>query len=139
MNSKIGNSWVAGSVFVFNEFNQVLLLKRSETDMWQPGKWCLPGGKIEAGETIIEGAIRETLEETGLSIVEYNLDYVGSIKKNRVHFFYTTEFTGKISLSFEHDDYKWNNLAKINADEMVPGFMEMLNKTLEVMGNAERY
>ncbi len=32
------------------------------------GTWAQPGGFLEADETVIQGAIRETLEETGLSI-----------------------------------------------------------------------
>ena len=30
--------------------------------------WSLPGGAIEPGETAEEGAVRETLEETGYSV-----------------------------------------------------------------------
>lgn len=29
------------------------------------GRFCFPGGKLEFGETLKEGSIRETLEETG--------------------------------------------------------------------------
>lgn len=32
------------------------------------GTWAQPGGFLEADETVIQGAIRETLEETGLTI-----------------------------------------------------------------------
>jgi ADP-ribose pyrophosphatase YjhB (NUDIX family) len=35
------------------------------------GTWAQPGGFLEADETVIQGAVRETLEETGL-IVEPN-------------------------------------------------------------------
>ena len=30
--------------------------------------WCLPGGKVDPCETFIQGAIRETKEETGIKI-----------------------------------------------------------------------
>ena len=33
------------------------------------GKWDMPAGKLEDGETIIETAIRETKEETNLDVV----------------------------------------------------------------------
>lgn len=33
------------------------------------GTWAQPGGFLEADETAIQGAIRETLEETGLEVV----------------------------------------------------------------------
>jgi ADP-ribose pyrophosphatase YjhB (NUDIX family) len=32
------------------------------------GTWAQPGGFLEADETVIQGAVRETLEETGLEI-----------------------------------------------------------------------
>ncbi|NQU08618.1 MAG: NUDIX domain-containing protein, partial [Candidatus Abyssubacteria bacterium] len=34
---------------------------------WQ-GKWICPGGKLEPGETLAEGAVREVREETHLEI-----------------------------------------------------------------------
>ncbi len=45
----------AGSAFLFE--------KRSETLNRQPGEICFPGGRLEAGETPLEAAIRETIEE----------------------------------------------------------------------------
>lgn len=33
-----------------------------------PGKWCLFGGHLDPGETILEAAIREMEEETGLIV-----------------------------------------------------------------------
>ena len=32
------------------------------------GLWCFPGGSLELGETLVECAVRETLEETGLQL-----------------------------------------------------------------------
>lgn len=55
----------AGIVIVCN--NNILLLKRTG-DADHVGEWCLPGGKIEDGETPIAAAIRETCEECGIEV-----------------------------------------------------------------------
>lgn len=49
-----------------NEEGEILLLQRSYNDDFEPGKWCLPGGKIEPGEVPEYAAARELLEETNL-------------------------------------------------------------------------
>ena len=33
------------------------------------GLWSLPGGRLEAGETLYEAVVREVMEETGLEVV----------------------------------------------------------------------
>lgn len=38
--------------------------------IYEPDSWCLPGGKQEYGETVLQGAIRETKEETNLDIAD---------------------------------------------------------------------
>lgn len=49
-----------------NEAGEVLLIRRGI----EPGRglWAQPGGFMEIDETVHEGAIRETLEETGLIV-----------------------------------------------------------------------
>jgi mutator protein MutT len=49
----------AGGGIVFNAKNQLLIMKRL-------GKWDLPKGKIDPGETNEEGALREVEEECGI-------------------------------------------------------------------------
>lgn len=46
--------------------NRILMQKRS-FGMFK-GQWCLVGGKVDKGETIIHAAIRETKEESGLDV-----------------------------------------------------------------------
>ncbi len=54
---------IAGGGIVFNEKDELLLIFRR-------GKWDLPKGKIELHETILKGAIREVVEETGVQILQ---------------------------------------------------------------------
>ena len=49
------------------------------------GKWTIPAGFLEIGETVEEGAIRETYEETGAKVETlkpyalYNLSFIGQV------------------------------------------------------------
>ncbi len=46
---------------VFDEDGRLLLIQRADN-----GKWALPGGALEVGETAAAGAMREAYEETGV-------------------------------------------------------------------------
>ena len=54
----------AASVCVFRG-RQVLLVQRANA--LGRGLWSLPGGKVEAGESATEAAVRELLEETNIT------------------------------------------------------------------------
>jgi len=45
---------------------RVLLIKRGKAPLL--GEWSIPGGMLELGETLRQGAEREALEETGLVV-----------------------------------------------------------------------
>jgi len=50
----------------------VILVEKSKPD-WQRGRLNLPGGKVEPGETPLQCANRELLEETGISACDSKL------------------------------------------------------------------
>ena len=52
------------SATIFDATRQKILLTRRSDN----GRWCLPGGRMESGESVVETCIRETLEETGLEV-----------------------------------------------------------------------
>ena len=48
---------------VFDETGRVLLTQRRDLSFW-----CLPGGRVDPGETPMEAVVREVAEETGLCV-----------------------------------------------------------------------
>ena len=56
---------VTVGIMIVSDDNR-LLFARSDRK-WH-GKWTLPGGKVDAGETLIQAAVREVKEETNLEI-----------------------------------------------------------------------
>jgi 8-oxo-dGTP pyrophosphatase MutT (NUDIX family) len=54
----------AGAVVVHEPSGEVLLIHHRKED-----RWCLPKGHVEPGESVLEGARREVVEETGLDTV----------------------------------------------------------------------
>ncbi len=45
---------------------KVLLIRRGKEPL--RGRWLVPGGTVEIGETLEEALVREVLEETGLTV-----------------------------------------------------------------------
>lgn len=57
---RLGRLAVGCSATIFDETRQkVFLTRRSDN-----GKWCLPGGQMEPGESAVEACQREVAEET---------------------------------------------------------------------------
>ncbi len=58
--------------------NEILLLQRNP-EKANGSKWGVPAGKMDKGESVIETAIREIYEETGIRLIENNLKPVKSV------------------------------------------------------------
>ena len=109
---------VAG-VLPYNDKNQILLCKRSIEP--REGYWTLPAGFLENGETIEQGAIRETLEEAKLKVKDSKLFTVISVPHiDQVYTFFTAKIinddfgptaeSSEVKL-FNYEDIPWKELA----------------------------
>lgn len=76
---------VVGTLPVWQD--KVLLCRRNIEP--QRGLWTLPAGFMELGETTIEGALRETVEEAGARVeLEGLFTLINVVRVGQVHFFY---------------------------------------------------
>lgn len=99
----------AGVMLIFNEEGYVLGVSRRDDRT----KFGLPGGKVEEGETIKEGAVRETREETTLEVTSCIEIYKREEPASRPggepfesYCFYAQTWEG-IPKSSEEGDVKW--------------------------------
>ena len=91
-----------------------LLVVRRVADDFLGGLYELPGGGVDDGETIAQGAVRELLEETGLSVTEIvsefaGFDYATKTKPRVRQINYKVLVApGEVVLEpTEHDEYRW--------------------------------
>jgi 8-oxo-dGTP pyrophosphatase MutT (NUDIX family) len=99
---------VRAAIVVLRSEGRVLLLQRHPFDRAYPdpsgqGLWCLPGGKIDPGETPEQAATRELYEETGIQADLEFLPPVGDIARFRGE----VPNCGDVVLSSEHKDFRW--------------------------------
>lgn len=80
------------AVVIFNEKNELLLIQEAKKSC--AGKWYIPAGRMEKGENIVEAAMREVLEETGLHIKITTLLAVESASGSWFRFVLTGNITG---------------------------------------------
>ena len=62
------------AAIIINSDDEILMQRRTDND-----KWGLPGGCQELGETFEKTVIREVFEETGLIIIEENLELIAAV------------------------------------------------------------
>ena len=56
---------------IIEKDNKILMVKEAKKKCY--GKWNIPAGHLENGETVFEGAIREVFEETGCKVKLKNM------------------------------------------------------------------
>jgi len=80
------NEYTIGvQLIIFNQNNEILITKRSNNKMVLPGKWECNGGAIEAGETPVEGLVREIKEELGINVDINKIIFLKTVIKDDKH------------------------------------------------------
>lgn len=116
----------SAKIVILDADNKALLLRRSHTHPSDGLMPDIPGGTIEHHETIEEGMLRELEEEAGLVLTKDDLtllfsltvDNIPGVSINRL--LYATRLTSKkptITLSWEHHDYAWVEIAELKGLE----------------------
>jgi len=129
----------AAGGLVLNTNNEVLMIHRL-------GKWDLPKGKLEVGETKKNGAIREVEEECGIS----NLQIIKKLKSSyhiypyknnwalKTSYWYLMKYEGnemlKPQLEENIKEALWIDMDNFDSDEMetYPAILKVLHQSLFV-------
>jgi ADP-ribose pyrophosphatase YjhB (NUDIX family) len=113
---------------------QILLTRRSISPA--KGRWTFPGGFVDFGERTRDAAVRETWEETGLTVDIAGLVGVYSYGDSPVIIVYRAAVTGgTLSTSSESDAVEWVKPADIPWPELAfPSTREALTEFLAFRG-----
>ena len=119
---------VVGTIPVWGD--KVLLCKRNIEPRF--GKWTLPAGFMEMGETTAQGAARETDEEAGAQFEMQELfSLVNVARVGQVHLFYRAQLTSdhfqpgietQEAMLFSEADIPWDELAFRTVKETLERF-----------------
>lgn len=119
---------VVGTIPVWGD--KVLLCKRNIEP--RKGRWSLPAGFMELGETTAEGAARETVEEAGAQFEMQTLfSLINVARVGQVHLFYratllSPEFAPgtetQEAMLFDEADIPWDEIAFRTVKETLEHF-----------------
>jgi len=136
--SKEGKVRLGCSAAIFDEQGRILLTRRADN-----GQWCLPGGRMESGESVAEACEREVVEETGLTVRVTRLVGVYSHPDqlviypdgNKAHIvalhFEAEVIGGELGLSDETTEYGYFTLQELEGFEFIGRHKERILDTLE--------
>ena len=111
-------------VLLYNDKGEICVVKSEKYGYFQ-----LPGGGVEKGESIIEAAIRETKEETGLNIHSLKCSgevlFVNDDYQEMMYVYEIEDFDGD-EITCDEGDLKWIPIKEIYNYPMWEGDKEFL-------------
>lgn len=109
--------------------NRLLLIRRATAP--EIGRWSLPGGRVEHGETMAEAVVREVREETGLDVVcDRSIGWVERIGPAGhfviVDFAVVVMGTGAPHADSDAAAVAWVPLGELHEVDLVDGLLDFL-------------
>ena len=127
-----------GASVIVQNGDKVLLIKRGKEPYL--GKWSLPGGAQEIGETLIQAAHRELKEETGIIAKELEflrvVDRITYSDSSEITHHYVLamylvkEYSGVPNARDDAVDIGWYSIDCLNSLETTPEIPEILAELL---------
>jgi 8-oxo-dGTP pyrophosphatase MutT (NUDIX family) len=113
----------------------VLILRRSEKVGTYKCKWAGVSGYVEKGERPVDTAFKEVREETGLLKRDVRLVREGpampvACTNFVVHPFLFEVRNGRVSIDWEHSDFRWIRPSALGRFGTVPGLAAALKSVL---------
>lgn len=136
--SRQGEIRLGCSAAIFDEQERIFLTRRTDN-----GQWCLPGGRMESGESVTEACEREVWQETGLRVRVVRLVGVYSYPDqlvvypdgNKAHIvalhFEAEIVNGKPALSNETTNFGYFTVEEVMALDMFGRHRERILDTFE--------
>jgi 8-oxo-dGTP diphosphatase len=132
---------LAVRVLLTNQEGKILILKRSTDSKTNPGKWELPGGKVNQNESFDHALIREVYEETNLKIA---LEHVVGASEQNLHIIRAVHIImsgkiieGELNLSNEHEGYAWVLMETLSDYELADWLEDYVNQN-PILGKQNR-
>jgi len=129
---------------VVDDAGRVVLVKRAHEPL--AGRWSLPGGVVDIGESLTAAVAREVKEETGLDvavgpIVEV-VERVHRDADSRVEYHYVLldylcrPTGGTLAAGTDASDVTWVAASELGAYGIVAGTRRVIQRALEMAGSA---
>ena len=122
--------------------DKVLLVRRGKAPSF--GKWSLPGGLVELGETTREAIAREIVEECGIKIrivdVAGVIDRIVRDDADRVHYHYVLvdylAYPDSLDVEAGSDaaEAQWFEMGRLAGLDTTPGLTDMIRRAETLRG-----
>jgi 8-oxo-dGTP pyrophosphatase MutT (NUDIX family) len=123
---------VFGSICITPQ-NKILLVKGRRS-----GKWSFPKGHKQYGETYLECARRETLEETGIDLSSYIPVAIHRLSIGEYYFYEIEEQRPCINDTREIVDVRWMSLSELRSSRCnvdISAFLSRLKRSMDIFSN----
>jgi len=139
------NSMRPAAAVAIVDNDRILMLKRKDND-----KWTLPGGTMELSESLMDCAIREVKEETGLDVIikdiigtytdpNIRIEYSdGEVRREFTIVFYAVTNNSNVVVDDESSAYKWVDVDVVRSLSMADSQKKRIADVLSFLNTGQK-